>query len=70
MFANCGNFYSCENLFITSYIVNMREMFKKCSSFLINNIENWDTSNVYDMSYMFYECSNITSLPNMSKWKI
>ena len=68
MFENCENFYSSNNLFITSYIVNMKEMFKGCSSFLINNIEDWDTSNVYDMSYMFYECSKITLLPNLSKW--
>ena len=38
-------------------------------SFLsLPDISQWDTSQVKDMSYMFYECSLLKSLPDISKW--
>ena len=44
-------------------------MFYKCSSLLyIDDISNWNTTNIIDMSYMFYECSSLKSLPDISKW--
>ena len=27
-----------------------------------------NTNNVTDMSYMFYECSSLSSLPDISEW--
>ena len=32
------------------------------------DISKWNTSNVTDMSYMFYECSSLSFLPDISKW--
>ena len=32
------------------------------------DISEWDTSNVSNMSGMFYDCSSLLSLPDISKW--
>ena len=32
------------------------------------DISNWDTSNVTDMSHMFYGCLSLSSLPDISNW--
>ena len=29
---------------------------------------NWETGNVTNMSYMFYNCSSLTSIPDISNW--
>ena len=33
------------------------------------DISKWNTSNVNNMSYMFYNCKSLSSLPDISKWK-
>ena len=44
-------------------------MFYKCSSLLnIDDISNWNTTNINDMSYMFYECSSVKNIPDISQW--
>jgi surface protein len=44
-------------------------MFYKCSSLLkIDDISNWNTTNMIDMSYMFYECSSLKNISDISKW--
>ena len=69
MFEDCEYLYSIEGMIITPFIVNMKKMFKRCSSLsYIENIIKWNTSNVTDMSYMFYECENLKSLPDISNW--
>ena len=68
MFSN-SYLYSCDDIYITSNIVNMSEMFKECNSLLtLSSIDKWDTSNVSDMSYLFFDCSKLSSLPDISKW--
>ena len=32
------------------------------------DISKWDTHKVTDMSYMFYDCSSLLSLPKVLKW--
>ena len=35
----------------------------------IPDISKWNVSNIEDMSYLFYRCENLLSLPdNLSKW--
>ena len=43
---------------------------KKLRNPLINSadISKWDTSNVKDMSYIFFRCLSLKSLPNISEW--
>ena len=69
MFEDCKYLYSIEGMIITQFIVNMKQMFKRCSSLsYIENINKWNTSKVTDMSYIFYECENLLSLPDISNW--
>ena len=79
-FADCSNmvgtFTDAPNL---GTVTNLSNMFLKASSFN-SNINNWDVSNVTDMSYMFYgqwstslynqplnnwNVSNVTNMSNM-----
>ena len=43
-------------------------MFYGCSSLKELNLNNFNTNNVTDMSFMFNFCESITSLPDISKW--
>ena len=46
-------------------------MFYKCSSLLnIEDISNWNITNINDISYMFYGFSSLKSIPDISKWDI
>ena len=38
----------------------------KC--FLEVDISKWNTLNVNNMSWMFYQCNSLISLPDISKW--
>ena len=51
----------------TSYVTNMNSAFKNCASFN-ENVSNWDTSNVTDMSFMFYHCTDQDFNPDVSNW--
>jgi len=43
----------------------------KCSSLLnIEDISNWNITNINDISYMFYGFSSLKSIPDISKWDI
>ena len=58
-------FYNCDSLISLSvnnisnfpiYITNMKHMFYGCNSLKsLPDISKWDTCNVKDMSFMFYE---------------
>ena len=50
-------------------VINMSDMFYKCSSLLsLPDISKWNTNNITNMSVMFYECSSLSCLPDISKW--
>ena len=44
--------------------INMSNIIKYC----VLNLSKWNTNNISDMSYMFYNCSSLSSLPDLSKW--
>lgn len=44
-------------------------MFGSCSNLISLNVSNFDTSKVYNMSYMFYNCSNLTSIKGIIDMK-
>ena len=48
--------------FITSSVINMRNMFAGLSSLKSIDVSNFDTSNVTDMFHMFYACKSLVSL--------
>ena len=49
-------------------LINMKEMFSNCESLISFDDNNLNTSNVTDISYMFYECHNLSELSDISKW--
>ena len=51
-------------IIIINKFVNMSNIIE--SSIL--DLSKWITNNVSDMSYMFYNCSSLSSLPDISKW--
>ena len=54
-----------------SNIINMNDNSKSIGNTILNDLQdlsNIDTSQVIDMSWMFYGCNSLISLPNISKW--
>ena len=44
-------------------------MFNGCNSLSpLTDLSKWDTTNVNNMSFLFYNCYNLESLPDISKW--
>lgn len=54
-------------LFDTSRVPDMRQMFSYCNNLTSLDLSNWNTANVTYMGYMFYSCRNLTSL-DCSNW--
>ena len=46
----------------------MSGIFYWCSSISLPDISKWNTINVTDMSYIFYNCRALSFLPDISKW--
>ena len=72
-----GYFSSCDNLDLSnvSDVLNLtgtftlKEMFTNCSSLTsIQNVGNWDVSNITDMSYLFSGCLSFDG--NLSNWDV
>ena len=68
-----GAFYNATNLIsvpdtLPSEIISLSKTFYGASSFNDSNITTWDTSNITDMSYMFYNCSKFNQ--NISEWNV
>ena len=63
-FCNMSNLVEIVNidLFDTSNMISMYQMFYGCSSLMSLDLSGFDTSNVTSMYYMFYNCSSLTSL--------
>ena len=55
MFHNCDNLseVNFNSSFTTQKVVNMKMMFGKCDGLEKVNLENFNTENVEDMSFMF-----------------
>ena len=65
MFSNAENKAELTevNVMVNSSHTDLSNMFNGCINLTtINNIEQWDTSNVMYMNHMFYSCSNLDSL--------
>ena len=43
-------------------------MFDKCEAISSFGAVKWNTANIKNMSFMFYDCSSVLNLPDMSKW--
>ena len=50
-------------------LTNMKDMFFKCQYLIYFNDNNLNTSEVIDISGMFYECRKLSSISDISKWK-
>ena len=47
---------------------SMKDMFSNCQSLIYFNDNNLNTSEVTDISNMFYECRQLSSISDISKW--
>ena len=54
-------------LFDTSRVTDMSNMFNSCNKLTSLDLSNFDTANVTNMNSMFYNCRNLTSL-DCSNW--
>jgi len=54
---------------INSILVDMSYMFDNCTSLIYFSNNNWNTSNVNNMSYIFKDCLNLSTVIGISKWK-
>ena len=43
-------------------------MFSGCENIKYIHFSNFITTNLQNMSYMFYNCKSLNSLPDISKW--
>ena len=72
MFNKCSNLKSIKNIeiFKTFKFTNLERVFAGC--YLLNNLPNeisdWKTEDTYSMEGLFFECLNLSSLPNIGKW--
>ena len=49
----------------------MSGIFDGCSSlYCLSDISNWNTNNITNMIYMFFDCSSLSYLPNISNGKL
>ena len=50
------------NIFNSSNVKDISNMFEKCNSLTSINFDNFNTSNVEDMSNLFHSCNSLTSI--------
>ena len=51
-------------------IINASYMFYNAISLIsLENIDNWNTSQINDMNNLLYGCRTLESLPDISKWE-
>ena len=71
MFFNCS---ALTNVDVSKWDVgnvqNFFAMFKECSALQsIKGLDNWNTTAATNMSYMFYDCTNLTSIASSNPGK-
>ena len=68
MFHGCINFDCNLSNWDVWRVQFMQSMFEGCKNFTGQGLENWKTIDCRDMSYMFYDCTNLNC--NLSKWDV
>lgn len=69
MFSDCSSLVTVDTLdFGLGEAVSCMGMFKGCSKLIDPPVQNWDTSNVTNMSFMFDKCYAITSNLQIQNW--
>ena len=72
MFNCCSSLSSLPDIskWNTNKIINMSSMYKDCYS-LLEYLELFKLEyNYVNLKYIFYNCSSLSSLPDISKWNI
>ena len=49
-------------------ITDMGSMFESCPLLSLVDFSKWSTNTVINMSYLFYDCELLSSLPDISQW--
>ena len=67
----CKLFKDCSSLlYIEDLSYWSKNNINDISKILCSSFSKWNTSNVIDMHYLFYKCSSLKYLPDISKWNI
>ena len=54
---------------INDDIIDMSYMFENCTSLIYFSNNNWNTKKVNNMSYLFKDCLNLSTILGISEWK-
>ena len=57
-----------DYLKIDKNITQMNDMFQVCSNVTTINTQDWDTSNVTNMGYLFQSCGSLTEVIGLETW--
>ena len=70
MFNQCHKLKEIKgiNKFKTKKVTNMCSMFQECEELELLDLSNFDTSNVFDMSYMFNNCYKLKEIKGINKF--
>ena len=68
MFQECKNFNGDLSSWKLPKITSLYLTFHKCSNFIGIGLENWDVSNINDMSYAFSGCKSLNC--DLSSWDV
>jgi surface protein len=69
MFKSCTNFNAnLKNWELNKDVKFLNDMFYECENFTGKGLENWDVSNIIDMSGMFFKCKQFNI--NLSNWDV
>lgn len=68
MFNNCkAKKITCKYLNISN-LISLEGIFKDCFNLEFLSMNNWDTTNINNMSYLFYNTPNIKNRISFKKW--
>ena len=65
-FRGCTALTTAHN--IPNSVTTIKNTFNGCTSFTVIDTTDWDTSNVTNMSGLFYGCSNLTEIKGIENW--
>ena len=68
MFAYCKNFNGDLSTWVLPKITRLYLTFYRCSNFIGTGLENWDVSNINDISYAFSGCKSLNC--DLSHWDV
>ena len=70
MFKSCGSLQYVPPLTISNKCTSLNSMLMSCGALKSIDVSRWDTSNVTNMGYLFYECSTLKEITGIQNWDV